>query len=232
MSHQNPGVKSPPTPHPDEALQPTAPDFKETPQVPPLSEDRKALPVWLFVVGGIILFLSGSSFTGFHVFGLGMLDQGPGGPVLASASSKAAAPASPMDLGKKIYSGNCASCHQGNGGGQPGTYPPLVGSEWVLGSKERLAAILLKGITGPLHVKGTCFTTAVMPAQEAALTPEKLADLMTYLRGSKDWGNSAGPVTVDEVTAAKTKFASHSAAWTEPELLQIAPHGPDPTDKK
>ena len=121
MSHQNPGVKSPPTPHPDEALQPTAPDFKETPQVPPLSEDRKALPVWLFVVGGIILFLSGSSFTGFHVFGLGMLDQGPGGPVLASASSKAAAPASPMDLGKKIYSGNCASCHQGNGGGQPGT---------------------------------------------------------------------------------------------------------------
>ena len=59
---------------------------------------------------------------------------------------------------------------------------------------------------------------------------EKIANLMTYLRGS--WGNTAGPVTVDEVTAAKTKFASHAAAFTEAELLQIAPHGPDPTDKK
>jgi mono/diheme cytochrome c family protein len=232
MSHQNPGVESPPNPHPDEALQPDAPDFRETPQVPSLSEDRKALPVWLYIVGGIILFLSGSSFTGFQIFGRGMLDQGPGGPVLASASSQVAPPATPMELGKKIYAGNCASCHQGNGEGQPGTYPPLVQSEWVLGSKERLTAILLKGITGPITVKGATFSTAVMPAQEAALTPEKLANLMTYLRGSKDWGNPAGPVTTEEVNAAKTKFASHSAAWTEPELLKIAPHGADPTDKK
>jgi mono/diheme cytochrome c family protein len=229
MSHQNPGVESPRTPHPDEALQPTAPDFKETPQVPPLSEDRKALPVWIFIVGGIILFLSGSSFTGFQIFGRGLLDQGPGGPVLATASTKAAAPATPMDLGKKIYAGNCASCHQASGAGQPGTYPPLVGSEWVLGSKERLAAILLKGVQGPLTVKGATYSTAVMPAQEGTLTPEKLANLMTYLRGSKDWGNSADAVTADEVNAAKAKFASHSGAWTEPELLKIAPSD---TDKK
>jgi mono/diheme cytochrome c family protein len=230
MSHQNPGVESPPTPHPDEALQPTSPDFKETPQVPPLSDDRKALPVWIFIVGGIILFLSGSSFTGFQIFGQGMLDQGPGGPVAATASAKAAAPETPMDLGKKIYAGNCANCHQGSGAGQPGIYPPLVGSEWVLGSKERLAAILLKGVQGPLTVKSATYSTAVMPAQEAVLTPDKLANLMTYLRAS--WGNTAGPVTADEVNAAKAKFASHSEAWAEADLLKIAPHGPDPTDKK
>ncbi len=53
---------------------------------------------------------------------------------------------------------------------------------------------------------------------------------MTYLRSA--WTNKAGPVTGDEVNAAKTKFASHSAAFTEAELLAIAPHGPDPTDKK
>ncbi len=45
-------------------------------------------------------------------------------------------------------------------------------------------------------------------------------------------GNKAGPVTEDEVNAAKTKFTSHKDAFTEPELLAIAPHGPDPTDKK
>lgn len=230
MSHQNPGVESPPPPHPDEALQPASPDFKEMPPVPPLSETREPIPTWLYLVCGIILFLTGSSFTGFQIFGHGMLDQGPGGPVVSSASSQVEAPATPMDLGKKVYGGNCANCHQASGVGQPGSYPPLAGSEWVLGSKERLAAILLKGVQGPLDVKGATFSTQVMPGQEAVLTPEKIADLLTYLRGS--WGNTAGPVTTDEVNAAKAKFASRTSAWTQPDLLKIAPHGPDPTDKK
>jgi len=233
MSHQNPQVESPTPPSPDSAIQPNAPDFIETPEVAPLSFDREPLPVWLYVLCGFALFLAGSSFTGFGSFGRDLLDQGPGSPALASASQrKPEAPASPMELGKKIYNGNCANCHQASGAGQPGTYPPLVGSEWVLGSKERLAAILLKGVNGSLNVKGAAYGTQVMPAQEGNLTPEKLANLMTYIRGSSDWGNTAGPVSVDEVNAAKTKFASHSAAWTEAELLQIAPHGADPTDKK
>jgi mono/diheme cytochrome c family protein len=231
MSHQNPQVESPTPPSGDDAIQPNAPDFIETPEVPALSTERESLPIWLYLLCGFALFLAGSSFTGFGIFGRDMLDQGPGGPVLASSSQTAVeAPATPMDLGKKIYGGNCASCHQASGAGEPGSYPPLDGSEWVLGSKERLAAILLKGLQGPLTVKGGSFGTSVMPAQEAVLTPEKIANLMTYLRGA--WGNKAGPVTVDEVNAAKAKFASHSAAFTEPELLKIAPHGPDPTDKK
>ena len=230
MSHQNPGVESPTPPHPDEALQPNSPDFKEMPAVPPLSETPEPMPIWLYVVCGFILFLVGSSFTGFQIFGQGMLDQGPGGPAVASSAAEAAAPATPMDLGKKVYGGNCANCHQASGEGQPGSYPPLAGSEWVMGSKERLAAILLKGVQGPLNVKGASYSTQVMPAQEASLTPEKIADLMTYLRGT--WGNNAGPVSVDEVNAAKAKFASQKSAWSEADLLKIAVHGPDPTDKK
>jgi mono/diheme cytochrome c family protein len=230
MSNQNPQVESPPQPSADEAIQPNAPDFIETPEVPPLSLEREPLPVWLYLLCGFALFLAGSSFTGFGIFGQNMLDQGPGGPVLAGGSQAVEAPATPMDLGKKVYAGNCQNCHQASGDGQPGSYPPLVSSEWVLGSKERLAAILLKGVQGPLTVKGATFGSMVMPAQETLLTPEKIADLMTYIRGT--WGNTAGPVTVDEVNAAKTKFTSHPAAWTEADLLQIAPHGPDPTDKK
>jgi len=232
MSNQNPHVESPPTPSGDDAIQPNAPDFIEMPEVPPLSMEREPLPPWLYVLCGFALFLAGSSFTGFGIFGRDLLDQGAGGPSLAGASQQAEAPATPMDLGKKIYGSNCASCHDASGAGAPGKYPPLVGSEWVLGSKLRLAAILLKGIEGPLSVKGSSYSGNVMPAQETVLSPEKLADLMTYIRGSKDWGNTAGPVTVDEVNAAKTKFAAASASWTEPGLLGIAPHGSDPTDKK
>ncbi len=230
MSKQNPHVESPPTPSGDDAIQPQAPDFIEMPEVPPLSLEREPVPVWLFLVCGVALFLAGSSFTGFQIFGRDMLDQGPGGPSLAGSSQQVEAPLTPIELGKKVYGGNCANCHQASGEGSPGSYPPLVNSEWVLGSKARLAAILLKGVQGPLTVKGASFGTQAMPAQETVLSPEKLADLMTYLRGS--WGNTAGPVSVDEVNAAKAKFAGQTASWTEAGLLAIAPHGPDPTDKK
>jgi len=232
MSHQNPGVESPPLPSPDEAIQPNAPDFIETPEVAPLSLDHERLPVWLYLLCGFALFLAGSSFTGFGIFGRDLLDQGPGGPVLSSASQATIeGPATPMDVGKKLFGGNCANCHQASGAGQPGSYPPLVGSEYVLGSKERLAAILLAGVSGPITVKGETFGTQVMQPWAGNFTDEKLADIMTYLRAS--WGNTAGPVKTEEVTAARAKFGSHlETPFSEADLLKIAPHGPDPTDTK
>jgi mono/diheme cytochrome c family protein len=230
MSKQNPHVESPPAPSAEEAIQPNAPDFIEMPEVAPLSMEKEPLPTWLYLICGFALFLAGSSFTGFGIFGHDLLDQGPGGPAIASSSQEAEAPPTPLELGKKIYGNNCASCHDTSGAGAPGKYPPLAGSEWVMGSKLRLAAILLKGIDGPLNVKNVTYSGNVMPAQESILTPEKLADLMTYLRGS--WGNTVGPVTTDEVNAAKTKYTAQTAAWNEADLLGIAPNGPDPTDKK
>lgn len=232
MSHENPELVSPETPDPQSALQPNSPDFRETPDIEPFSDLREHFPVWLYIACGVALFLAGSSFTGFDTFGRDMLDQGPGGPVHVASAAAVEAPLTPAQIGAKIYSQNCASCHQATGMGQPGMYPPLAGSNWVVGSKLRLTAILLKGLQGPVSVSGAggTFGVSAMPAQEAALTPDKLANLMTYLRSA--WNNKAGPVTEDEVNAAKTKFASHSEAFTEQELLSIAPDGPDPTDKK
>ena len=232
MSKQNPHVESPPLPSGDDAIQPTAPDFIETPEVAPLSLEREPLPIWLYLLCGLALFLTGSSFTGFGIFGQDMLDQGPGGPAPASESqAMAEAPATPMDLGKKLYDGNCANCHQSSGDGQPGKYPPLGGSEYVLGSKERLAAVLLAGVSGPITVKGASFGTDVMPGWSGNFTDEKLADIMTYVRAT--WGNTAGAVDPGEVTSARAKFGSHLAApFSEADLLKIAPNGPDPSDKK
>jgi mono/diheme cytochrome c family protein len=123
-----------------------------------------------------------------------------------------------MDLGKQIYNGNCANCHQASGAGQPGAYPPMVGSEYVLGSQGMLAALLLDGIQGPLTVKNSPYGTNVMPAW-ANLSDEKLADVMTYIR--KSWGNSADEVKPEEVTAIRTKEASRTAPWGEADLQQM-----------
>jgi hypothetical protein len=115
MSTQNPHVESPHEPSGDDAIQPHAPDFIEMPEVPPLSMEKEPMPVWLYLVCGVLLFLAGSSFTGFQIFGTDLLDQGPGGPAMASGSGEAEAPATPLELGKKIYGNNCASCHDSTG---------------------------------------------------------------------------------------------------------------------
>lgn len=230
MNFENPELQPPQIPA-DKPIQPGSLDFVETPDVVPSAEGHEPLPIWLYLICGFALFMAGSSFTGFNTFGFGLLDQGQGAPAMTNArETQGATAADPMALGKKLYGANCASCHQASGEGQPGSYPPLVGSEWVLGSKERLAAVLFKGLQGQVTVKGSTFGTMAMPAQESVLTPEKIANLMTYIRGS--WGNTANAVTVDEVNTAKTKVASQSAAYNEAELLKIAPHGPDPSDKK
>src|SRR5260221_11191527 len=112
MSHHNPDVQPPVPPHPNEAIQPYAPDFVETPDLAPSSGESDRLPVWLYLACGFALFMAGSSFTGFGTFGMGLMDQGPGGPALVSnQGAEAAAATDPVALGKKGYGQYCATCH-------------------------------------------------------------------------------------------------------------------------
>jgi mono/diheme cytochrome c family protein len=230
MSQHNPELQSEPHPHPQEAIQPDAPDFVETPDTPTETIEHASLPLWIYLVCGVALFLTGSSFTGFSTFGLGIMDQGPGGPSVAAVDAGPAPVETPAMIGKKVYNNNCASCHQQTGEGQPGQYPPLGGSEWVIGNKERLAAIMLHGVAGPLTVRGGSYGSMVMPPWSGVLSNDQIASVMTYVRTS--WGNTANEVTVAEVNSAQAKFASQTGAFCEADLMKIAPNGPDPSDKK
>jgi mono/diheme cytochrome c family protein len=226
MSEHNPELQAPKVPPPQEAIQPHAPDFVETPDIVSSEGDREPLPVWLYLICGFALFLAGSSFEGFGTFGRDLMDQGPGGPIASASTQAPAAPATPMDLGKAVYGQTCANCHQSTGMGQPGTYPPLAASPFVLGPKDHLLAILLKGLQGPVTVNGNTFGTAVMPAQETVLTSEKIANLATFLRAS--WGNTADAVTPADVDDAKTQFASQKDSWTADQVLKIPPDAKKP----
>lgn len=221
-STQNPELESPPLPTKNGTVQPGAPDFVETPDLPVMPvRDYEPLPVWLYLICGFALFMAGSSFTGFGE--IGRYDQGPGEPIVASsAGTAAAAPLDPMAIGKQVYGGNCANCHQASGEGQPGSYPPLAGSEWVLGDKAVLYAIMLHGLQGPLDVKGGTYGTQQMPGWGTTLNDEKIAAVMTYIRAS--WSNTADAVKPEEVTAARAKFAAKGDnAYSESELLKISP---------
>jgi mono/diheme cytochrome c family protein len=215
----NPEQKPAPFLAPDTAIRPDASDFIEQPDISASPSQRESLPLWLYLVCGFALFLAGSSYAGIDL-GPGYYDQGVGAPAGPTHDDMAAAPEAtdPMSLGKKLYNGNCANCHQASGAGQPGAYPPMVGSEWVLGSKEMLSAILLDGVAGPLNVHGGAYGTNVMPAW-ANLSNENLADIMTYVRAS--WGNAGDAVKPEDVASTRTKDASRATPWAEPDLMKM-----------
>ena len=119
------------------------------------------------------------------------------------------------DLGKQVYSTVCIACHQPTGAGLPPVFPTLINTEYVNGSAERLAAIVLKGVMGPITVNGAAYNN-IMPPQEAMLTDEKIAAVLTYVRGS--FGNKAALVKAEVVSEARKKFASKTTMWSEAEL--------------
>ena len=126
-----------------------------------------------------------------------------------------------LQLGEKVYKEVCQACHQPTGLGQAGQFPALAGSEWVDGSEyneKRLVAIVLKGMKGPVTVKGAAYNGA-MPPQENALKPNKLAAVLTYVRQA--WGNKGGEITEAQVIAAKKEFADRSDQWTVEEIKKI-----------
>ena len=204
---------------PDLAIRPDASDFVEQPEIAAAPAARESLPPWLYVLCGVALFFAGSSFAGIE-FDTGYYDEGMGAAATSAAAGPAvaAAPQTPMDIGKTLYNGNCANCHQASGAGQPGAYPPMVGSEYVLGSQGMLAAILLDGVQGPLTVENSPYGTNVMPAW-ANLSDEKLADIMTYIR--KSWGNTADEVKPEEVAAVRAKESSRTQPWGQGDLQQM-----------
>jgi nitrite reductase (NO-forming) len=135
--------------------------------------------------------------------------------VAAHAQAPAAAP-DQLNAGKMVYMTICVVCHQPTGAGLPPVFPPLTKSDYVNGSPERFAAMILKGNNPPFTVGGVTYAASPMPAQEALLTDDKIAAVMTYVRAN--FGNTGAAVSADVVAAARKKFADRKTSWTEAEL--------------
>jgi mono/diheme cytochrome c family protein len=101
----------------------------------------------------------------------------------------------PNSPGKSLYDQHCRACHQGNANGAPGMIPPLRGTDWVTGDKDRLINVVLNGLNEPLEINGESYQNA-MPAM-AYLSDEEIAQVLTFIR--TNFGNNASPITADEV---------------------------------
>lgn len=127
-----------------------------------------------------------------------------------------------VSRGRQVYRMYCYACHQANAQGIPGQFPPLAGSDWVNApGPNRVIRIVLNGLHGPIKVSGYDFNNTMVPWRDQ-LNDEAIAEVLTYVRGNRQWGNTASPVTPAQVKAIRQATASRGKNWTAPELLQIS----------
>jgi mono/diheme cytochrome c family protein len=134
-----------------------------------------------------------------------------GGAVTACASgshSSAAASASAVALknpasasdGGAVYLANCSSCHQTDGKGVPGAFPPLAGNATVTGNPVAVITIVKDGLEGRLAVNGQAYS-GIMPRWRGVLSDEQIASVITYIRSS--WKSHASAVSIADVQAVR-----------------------------
>lgn len=104
-----------------------------------------------------------------------------------------------IEQGKTVYGQYCVACHQADGNGVAGAFPPLTKSEWIEGDKTRLIGLVLNGMQGPITVKGEEYNNVMPP--HGFLSDEDIAATLTYVRQA--FGNSASEITTAEVAEVR-----------------------------
>jgi mono/diheme cytochrome c family protein len=94
----------------------------------------------------------------------------------------------------KLYTDNCATCHQANGQGVAGSIPPLAGNPAVVAAKPFDAlSVVLAGVPARDGLPA-------MPSFGGSLDDRGVADVVNYIRTS--WGNAAAPNATRSLVAA------------------------------
>lgn len=183
----------------------------------PLDAGSGPVPGWFLGVFVVAVFWTGAYlFTYSGGFDASVFDFKP---KYGAAASGPAVPPDPKEVGRKLFSANCVTCHQANGQGVAGQFPPLAGSEWVNSdATNRLIGIVLKGLQGPVQVKGQVYNNA-MQAWEAQYTDQQFAAILTYVRS--DWGNNAPPIPPEAVKQMREQLKDRKEQWTMAELLKM-----------
>ncbi len=113
-------------------------------------------------------------------------EQGPA-PTAMTAQER-------VEAGSRVYSQNCAACHQPNGLGLANAFPPLAESDYLNANKNRAIDVLLNGLSEEIVVNGETYD-GVMPLLR--LSDDDIANVLTYVYAT--WGNSGAVVTAREV---------------------------------
>ncbi len=178
------------------------------------------IPLWMVSVFMALVFWGGAYLSfysgGFQsdVFDASQVSWAGGGGAVKG-------PPDPMVVGKRLFTANCVACHQPTGQGVAGQFPTLVDSEWVIGGDwhgdNHLVKILLHGLQGPIQVKGNTYNGAMPPWKQ--LKDDQIAMILTYIRN--EWGNSAPPITAEQVAKIREETAAQTEPYTQNQLKAV-----------
>ena len=104
-----------------------------------------------------------------------------------------------IQAGRELFVGTCSVCHQPNGAGLPGVFPPLAKSDYLAADPKRAIGVLLHGLTGKVTVNGTEYNSVMPPMNQ--LNDDAIANILTYVLNS--FGNPGGRVLTDDVGKAR-----------------------------
>jgi mono/diheme cytochrome c family protein len=122
------------------------------------------------------------------------------GPNPPAGDGAGTAPANMETSGRDVFENTCIACHQADGLGKAGKFPPLAGNTDIFLTSDFPAIVVLNGIEGPLTVKGQHFENA-MPSFDF-LSDDEIAAVLTFVRSA--WGNDKiRPAGIADVTAAE-----------------------------
>lgn len=121
--------------------------------------------------------------------------------------------------GESLFQRNCATCHQANGRGVAGAFPPLAGSPWLLREPETPIRVVLMGLSGSIDVEGATYNGAMPPFRDV-LSDRELAMILTHARGS--FGNQAPPIAEADVGKVRASLAGRTQSWAGGAALEEA----------
>lgn len=175
-------------------------------------------PIWFWILA-VLAVIVGGFYMGKHMGAFGTQTHigylPPGVPAGAQTAATQTADKAQMS-GSAVYIGKCASCHQPNGQGVPGAFPPLVNSPYVVGDPSIPVRIVLHGLQGPIEVEGATYN-GMMPAWAELLTDDEIAAVVSYIR-SELGSNKAEPVDVEFVAKLRQETAGKTTPYTAEEL--------------
>ncbi|MHB1078640.1 MAG: c-type cytochrome [Prosthecobacter sp.] len=191
-----------------------------------LAPESQPAPLWAMFLLMLVAIIAGGQLgpmTGGWSFNVSNPFAAAGGGDPRPGGAGVGGTLDPFALAMKKGSSGyavCGGCHQGNGGGLPGQFPPLAKSEYVLGGTERLIRIVQHGLTGPVTVNGQGFNTpGGMQPFGATMSSQDLANVLTFVRNS--WGNEASMITKEMVQKVRDE-EKRASQWTVTELEPFA----------
>jgi nitrite reductase (NO-forming) len=112
-----------------------------------------------------------------------------------------------VKAGEQLFTGTCSVCHQANGAGIAGVFPPLAKSDYLAADLHRTIGIPLRGLTGKVTVNGTEYNSVMPPMSQ--LNDDEVANILTFVLNS--WGNPGGRVSADDVKQVRAQPAPAAA---------------------